>query len=146
MKRSGLFFAAICLALTGGIVLPAAAGEAAPKLFDRLGGLPAIQAVVGRTIDSAARDPRTSRSFKDIKLDALKDSVAAQLCEASGGPCKYEGESMVKAHKGLDITTGEFDAFALQLIAALDYYKVGAVEKDELLQLLGPMKSEIVGK
>lgn len=146
MKRPGLFFAAICLALAGGIALPAAASNAAPRLFDRRGGLPAIQAVVGRTIDSAAQDPRTSRSFKDIKLDALKDSVATQLCEASGGPCKYEGESMVKAHKGLDITAGEFDAFALHLIAALDYYKVGAVEKDELLQLLGPMKSDIVGK
>lgn len=146
MKRSGLLSAAH-VALAGCIALSACAYQPpTPRLYERLGGLPAIQAVVGRTIDSAAHDPRTSRSFKDIKLDALKESVAAQLCEASGGPCKYEGAPMVKAHKGLDITPAEFDAFAEQLVAALDYYKVGPREKDELLQLLGPMKKDIVGK
>jgi len=114
------------------------------KLFDRLGGLPAITAVVDKTIDSAAHDPRTSRSFKGIKLQGVKESVVAQLCQATGGPCKYEGASMPKAHKGLDITGPEFDAFAQQLVATLDEFKVGAREKDDLLKILGPMKKDIV--
>jgi hemoglobin len=132
-----------------GLLLSACASTpAAPeaKLFDRLGGLPAITAVVGKTIDSAARDPRTSRSFKGIKLQGVKESVVAQLCEATGGPCKYEGGSMPKVHNGLDITGAEFDAFAQQLVATLDEFKVGAREKDDLLKILGPMKKDIVSK
>jgi hemoglobin len=130
-----------CILLAG-----CAANPSQTKLFDRLGGLPAITAVVDKTIDSAAKDPRTSRSFKGLKLEGVKEAVVAQLCESSGGPCKYEGASMVKAHKGLDITSAEFDAFAQQLVATLDQFKVGTREKDELLQLLGPMKRDIVTK
>lgn len=135
------------LALAGCIVLSGcAANPPQPRLFDRLGGLPAITAVVGKTIDSAARDPRTSRSFKGVKLQGVKDAVVAQLCEAAGGPCKYEGATMRKAHQGLDITSAEFDAFAQQLVATLDEFKVPKREKDELLQLLAPMKGDIVTK
>lgn len=126
----------------------AACASQAPKasLYSRLGGLPAIKAVVGKTLDTAASDPRTSRSFKGIKLAGIKESVVAQLCEATGGPCKYEGPSMAKVHAGLDITSAEFDAFAGQLVAVLDEFKVGSAEKNELLQLLGPMKRDIVTK
>jgi hemoglobin len=135
------------LALAGGVFLGGcAATPPEPRLFDRLGGLPAITAVVDKTIDSAARDPRTSRSFKGIKLQGVKEAVVAQLCEASGGPCKYEGATMLKAHKGLDITSAEFDAFAQQLVATLDEFKVPKREKDELLQMLAPMKGDIVTK
>lgn len=116
------------------------------SLYDRLGGTPAIKAVVDKTIDNAAADPRTSRTFKGIKLTGIKESVVAQLCEATGGPCKYEGASMAKVHEGLDITSAEFDAFAGILVGVLDEFKVGAAEKNELLQMLGPMKKDIVTK
>lgn len=123
-----------------------AAQPSKASLYERLGGLPAITAVVDKTIDRAAADPRTSRTFKGIKLGGIKESVVAQLCEASGGPCKYEGATMAKVHEGLDITSAEFDAFAGVLVSVLDEFKVGAAEKNELLQLLGPMKRDIVTK
>lgn len=139
LRNTALFAASLSLA---------ACASQPPKasLYDRLGGLPAIKAVVEKTIDSAAADPRTSRTFKGIKLTGVKESVVAQICEATGGPCKYEGPSMAKVHEGLDITSAEFDAFAGQLVAVLDGFKVGAAEKNELLQLLGPMKHDIVSK
>ncbi len=94
----------------------------------------------------AARDPRTSRSFEGVKLEGVKESVAAQLCEASGGPCKYQGETMTRVHQGLDINSDEFNAFVQQLVATLDQFKVGAREKDDLLKLLAPMRTQIVTK
>ena len=78
-----------CIALTG-----CATQQPEPKLFDRLGGLPAITAVVDKTLDSAAHDPRTGHSFDGVKLEAVKRSVVAQICEATGGPCKYKGDSI----------------------------------------------------
>jgi len=135
------------LILAGALVLAGCASTPPQaKLYDRLGGLPAITAVVDRTLDSAASDPRTSRSFKGIKLAGVKESVVAQLCEATGGPCKYEGGTMRKVHQDLDITAAEFDAFAQQLVVTLDAFKVPQREKDELLQLLAPMKGDIVSK
>lgn len=136
-----------CTALASCFLISGCASAPAPSpLYDRLGGLPALTAVVDKTIESAARDSRTSRSFKGLKLQGVKESVVSQLCEATGGPCKYEGATMAKAHTDLDITAAEFDAFAQQLVATLDQFKVGTREKDELLQLLAPMKRDIVTK
>ena len=148
MKKSRRHLARMGLAALAGSVVFAGCASTPPQptLYDRLGGLPALTAVVDKTIDSAARDPRTSRSFKGIKLQGVKESVVAQLCEATGGPCKYEGANMRKAHHGLDITSAEFDAFAQQLVATLDAFKVPQREKDELLQMLAPMKGDIVTK
>lgn len=139
--RCGQLALVACIALAG-----CAAQQPEPKLFDRLGGLPAITAVVDKTLDSVAHDPRTSRSFDGVKLGTVKQSVVAQICEATGGPCKYKGDSMREVHQGLGITSAEFDAFVQQLIATLDQFKVGEREKHDLLQILAPMKTDIVTK
>jgi hemoglobin len=131
-----------CLMLSGCATAPAPE----PSLFVRLGGLPALTAVTDKTIDLTATDPRTSRSFDGVKLKPLKQSIVSFLCQATGGPCKYEGESMANAHRGLGITSAEFDAMVGQLVDTLDQFKVPAKEKNELLQLLGPLKADIVTK
>jgi hemoglobin len=117
-----------------------------PTLFERLRGLPALSAVADKLVDRSAADPRTRRSFEGVKLKPLKASITSQLCQATGGPCKYEGESMANAHKGLAISSAEFDALVGNLIATLDEFHVGAREKSELIQMLAPMKSDIVTK
>ena len=116
-----------------------------PTLFERLGGAPRVDAVVGRLIDRAATDPRTRRSFDGIKLKALKDSLAQQICSISGGGCRYEGETMARSHADLKIMAGEFDAMAGMLREELDRAGVDPGAKNELLRLLAPMKRDIVG-
>jgi hemoglobin len=115
------------------------------SLYDRLGGLPAITAVVEQSVDRHASDPITRRSFEGINLNALKKSIVSQVCNATGGPCKYEGASMIKAHQGLAITPLEFDTAVGHIGETLDQLHVGAREKKEFLQMLAPMKSDIVG-
>jgi hemoglobin len=44
----------------------------------------------------------------------------------------------------MGVTSGEFDAFMEDLVATLDEFKVGKTERDELLNLLRPMRAEIV--
>ena len=56
-----------------------------------------------------------------------------QVCEASGGPCKYTGRSMKAAHAGMRITDAEFNALVEDLVKSLDKFKVPAKEKNELL-------------
>jgi hemoglobin len=46
----------------------------------------------------------------------------------------------------MNITTAEFNALVGDLVAALDFYQVPAMEKNDLLAVLGPMQTDIVGK
>jgi hemoglobin len=79
-------------------------------------------------------------------MKTFKRKLVDQICQASGGPCKYTGKDMKSAHMGMGISSSEFDALVEDLVGALDKFKVGAHEKDQLLGALGPMKSDIVEK
>ena len=50
------------------------------SLFNRMGGLPVIKIVVSETVDEVSTNPKTSRSFKDIKLTKLKESITNHIC------------------------------------------------------------------
>lgn len=113
------------------------------SLFNRIGGLPVLTKIVDEFIDEVAQSPRTKRSFDGIKLKTLKESVVAQLCKLTGGPCVYEGETMLNAHKDAKITDAEFDAFVDIFRTTLNKY-LATSEKNELLKILAPMKRDIV--
>ena len=116
------------------------------SLYDRLGGKGAIQAVVDDFIGNVADDARINKRFENANIPRLKTMLVDQICEASGGPCKYMGASMLDSHRGMKITEGEFTALVEDLVTSLDRFKVPAPEKNELLAALGGMKSQIVGK
>jgi len=69
-----------------------------------------------------------------------------QIGEASGVPCKYTGRTMKQTYAGMGVHDAAVGALVVDLVAALDHHKVGKTEKDELLDVLGPMKSDIVEK
>lgn len=114
-----------------------------PTLYERMGGNATIVVIVDETIDEVASDPRTKRSFDGVNMKKLKQSIVMQLCVLAGGPCKYEGETMHEAHKGLKITAAEFDLMVAELRLSLDRH-VATPEKNELLRLLAPMKRDVV--
>lgn len=121
------------------------------SLYDRLGKKKAIRAVVDEFVSRVAGDARINKMFMATAGDAgrlkkFKANLVDQICEASGGPCKYKGKSMKAAHMGMGITGTDFNALVEDLVGALDKFKVGQHEKDQLLGALGPMKSDIVEK
>jgi hemoglobin len=123
----------------------------AKSLYSRLGGKKAITAVVDEFVGIVAADNRINKFFADAagdpkRLAAFKGKLVDQICQASGGPCKYKGQDMVTAHKGMNITDADFGALVEDLVAALNKLNVPKAEQDELLGLLGPMKGDIVGK
>jgi hemoglobin len=122
----------------------AAPPTAEPTLYSRLGGEPVVKRVVSETMDRASTDPRTSRSFKDVKLQRVKDMIVEQICSLAGGGCKYTGDPMDKVHKGLKNTDAEMALVVQFLRDSLDRNGVGEGEKNELLRILAPMKRDIV--
>jgi hemoglobin len=116
------------------------------SLYDRLGGKPAITAVVDDFIGNVAADTRINKRFAGTDIPRLKTMLVDQICEASGGPCTYTGRSMRDAHAGMKVTDAEFGALVEDLVKSLDKFKVPAAEKNELLAALGGMKGQIVGQ
>jgi hemoglobin len=114
------------------------------SLCDRLGGLDAIKAAVDSWVARVAGDDRINRKFERTDIPRLKKEVVDQLCEATGGPCSYTGRSMRDTHTGMKTTAGEFDAVMQDLGATLDEFNVPKAEQDELVDLLRPMRDEIV--
>jgi hemoglobin len=114
------------------------------SLYERLGGLDAITAVVDSFVARCAGDDRINGKFARTDIPRLKKMLIDQVCEASGGPCTYTGRDMRETHDGMGVTAGEFDALVEDLVATLDEFDVPKAEQDELLGLLGPMRDDIV--
>jgi hemoglobin len=119
-------------------------GTVEGSLYERLGGVDAITAVVRAFDDRAGKDGRINQKFARTNLERLTKEFVDQLCQDSGGPCTYTGLSMTQAHTNMGVTNGEFDAFMEDLVAVLDDFKVGKAEQDQLLSLLRPMRADIV--
>jgi hemoglobin len=116
------------------------------SLYDRLGGKDAITAVVGEMLTRIGGDNRINARFANVDMAHLKQMLIDQICEASGGPCKYTGKDMKAAHTGQKVTGDEFTALVEDLKGALDKFKVPAPEQNDLVGALGGMKGDIVGQ
>ena len=114
------------------------------SLYDRLGGKPAIEAVVDQFIQNVAADQRINGFFANADIEDLSAKLVDQICQASGGPCAYGGLDMKTAHRGMGVRDEHFNALVEDLVAALDTFNVPEREKKELLGALGPMKGDIV--
>lgn len=115
------------------------------SLYDRLGGKPAIQAVVDDFIGNVAADKRINSFFANTNIPRLNMMLVSQICEATGGPCKYEGRSMKAAHTGMNLSDMHFNALVEDL-KSLNKFNVPEREKKELLTALAAMRGDIVGK
>ena len=121
------------------------------SLYERLGKKKAITAVVDEFVARCAGDNRINKFFAataadPARLKKFKGNLVDQICEASGGPCKYKGKDMKAAHMGMGVSGADFTALVEDLSGALDKFKVGGHEKDQLLGALAPMKTQIVEK
>ncbi len=151
---SYLIISGLALSVIGCNTMESTSGSATSKsttmtdkpLYDRLGGKPAITAVVDDFVGRVAADNRINGKFANTDIPRLKMLLVEQICQASGGPCTYSGRSMKATHAGMGVSSSDFDALVGDLVATLNKFKVPEREKSELLGALGPMKGDIVEK
>jgi hemoglobin len=116
------------------------------SLYARIGGEAAITAAVDDFLGRVAKDRTLNRRFANTDMAKLRKNVIDQLCEATGGPCKYTGKDMTAAHTGMKITNAEFNRFGAHFNATLIKLKVKPKERAELNRIMGGMRAQIVGK
>ena len=114
------------------------------SLYDRLGGQPAVSAVVDDFAGRVLADTRINAKFAKTDAARLVANLKTFVCKAAGGPCVYAGNDMKVAHHNMGVTQGEFGALVEDLVATLDKFKVPDKEKGELLGALGPLGPQIV--
>jgi hemoglobin len=113
-------------------------------LYDRLGGKDAVVAVIDDFVGRAAGDSRINGKFARTDVPRLKAMLVDQVSAATGGPVQYTGRGMHETHDGMGVTAGEFDALVEDLVATLNQFNVPAAEQQELIGILGPLRSDIV--
>jgi hemoglobin len=127
-----------------GLALMASPASAQSSLYQRLGGYPAIKAVVDDFVGNVAADKRINRFFARTDIPRLKQNLVDQICSGTGGPCIYTGRDMKSAHAGMGVNSNHFNALVQDLQKTLKKFKVPKKEQGELLAVLGPMKKDIV--
>jgi hemoglobin len=136
----------IALSIAILLVLSAAGFSQQKSLYERLGGQPAIAAVVKDFAGTVLADTRINKKFARSNADRLVKNLTDFVCMAAGGPCKYTGNDMKTSHKNMGATSGEFAALAEDLALTLDKFKVPAQEKGELMAAVAPLNKDIVEK
>lgn len=134
---------------------------AEPTLYERLGGVFAIAAVIDRFSDEVVKNPKVGQGSKNPalnewstnkldRLPGLKFMRTLWVCEVAGGPLKFAATKpghtelgLEEAHREFRISPQEFDEVAAELGRALDYFKVPKREKDEVLAAFAAHKGEV---
>jgi hemoglobin len=120
------------------------------SLYERLGGVYAIAAVVDDFIDRIMDDPRlnanprVNEAHHRVSRAGFKYLVTEQVCAAAGGPQRYTGKSMLDSHAHLGITGPEWQAFLDDFRQTLDKFQVPEAERAELLAIVDSTKNDIV--
>ena len=131
------------------------------SLYNRLGGIFAIAAVVNYFSDEIIKDPIAGaqssnpalREWHTKQLDrlpGLKFMRTLWVANVSGGAFQYTPTrpgstnlGLEEAHKNLKISSKEFDAVAAVLSRSLDHFAVPQAEKSEVLAAFAAHKDEV---
>jgi hemoglobin len=131
------------------------------NLYERLGGVFAIAAVVDHFSDAVVQNPTVGKTSNNEalrqwhtknldRLAGLKFMRTLWVCAASGGPFAYTATragtaklGLEEAHRDLRISPDEFDEVAAELGRTLDFAKVPRREKEELLAAFAAHKNEV---
>jgi hemoglobin len=120
------------------------AQPASGSLYARLGGTAKVTAVVNDTIDRVAADPRMNQSFDKVDLKRVKALLVEQICALTGGGCTYTGDSMKDVHAGHKIRNAEFYGLVEVLRDSMRQHDIPLSARNELLEILAPMKRDVV--
>ena len=137
------------------------AAQTEKSLYERLGGVFAISQVIDHFSDALIKNPIVGKNSKNPalrdwhrnslnRLPGLKFMRTLWVCEVTGGPYKFvptrPGSTplgLENAHRDLKISPAEFDEVAAELGRTLDFAKVPAREKGEVLAAFAAHKNEV---
>jgi hemoglobin len=145
----------------GGQIVPEVAAQAEAgtpegaeaSLYERLGGIFAIAAVVDRFSDAIITNPKLNenpalKAWNEneaaTRLPGLKFGRTQWIAALAGGPYDYTGLPLSEAHTRFHLTAEEFAEVGAEIVRALEYYQVPEREKQELVDAYMTAMSDVV--
>jgi hemoglobin len=116
------------------------------SLFDKIGGMAAVNAAVDIFYAKVIDDPRVNRFFAQIDMDRQAGKLKAFLAYAFGAPMRYEGKSMRAAHAHMHLTEEHFNAVAGHLVATLTELNVNQDLIDEVVTIAVSTRDDVLNR
>jgi hemoglobin len=128
-------------------------GTPEPTLYERIGGIFAIAAVVNRFSDQIIINPKLNvnpalkawnETEAETRLPGLKFGRTQWVAALTGGPYTYTGLPLSEAHARFSLTSEDFDEVGAEIVRALEYYKVPEAEIKLLVDAYMLSKPDVV--
>lgn len=129
------------------------AAQPGASLYDRLGGIFAIAAVVDRFSDAIIKNPKLNqnpqlaawnRDEAASRLAGLKVMRTIWIANKAGGPFEYTGKPLSEAHPRFKLTEAEFKEVGAEIVRALEFFKVPQREQQELVKAYNTSMADVV--
>lgn len=116
-------------------------------LYEKVGGEEAIAKVVDYFYSELVlKDETVNQFFKNTDMEKQRRHQTKFISFALGGPNQYSGQSMAKAHQGLNLQPQHFDAIAKHLHDALAHFGVSEADIDTALTKVASLRDDILYK
>ncbi|MCY4453565.1 MAG: group 1 truncated hemoglobin [Immundisolibacterales bacterium] len=147
MKRLPLFILTGALALAGILLVEFTTGNAGRhevSLYQRIGGPSGATTIAEGFLASVGGDDRLVVRFAEADMDALRGPLSDLLCEATGGPCWYEGDGMLDVRRRPGVTEEVFGIMARHFAAAMIDAGIGTYDQYAAMEAYLAMHDTIV--
>ena len=106
------------------VSMTATQADTVESMYDRIGGGPAVRAVVEQLYDWILSDKQLLPYFDGVEIARVKRHMAALLSEVLGGPVPYAGPGLDEAHSRLGVTAEHYARVVDLAVAALLLFHV----------------------
>jgi len=116
-------------------------------LYERLGGYDAVAAVADTLLQRLRADTQLGRFWENRGDDGIareKQLLIDFLCASAGGPLLYTGRDMVTSHRGMGITTADWDIFIGHVEETLRQFELPTAEFNDVIGFIQSTRDEIV--
>ena len=124
-------------------------GKAGPSIYEQIGGMGTIDAVVEVMFNRIMGDLRLNTFFEGAPTDHIQGRLRDYLSKICGGPDGYGKVDLKRPHAGVvarGMNDGHFDAFAGHLQAALNALEVPTHQAAMVMAIIFGSREEIMGR
>ncbi|WP_379969353.1 group 1 truncated hemoglobin [Ectobacillus sp. sgz5001026] len=116
------------------------------NLYEKFGGEETIGQVVDYFYKLVLADDTVNTFFANTDMEKQRRHQTKFISFALGGPNKYSGNSMAKAHEGMNLQPAHFGAIATHLHDALAHFGVAESDIDQVLATVSTLRDDILYK
>lgn len=148
MTRLPLYIVTGVLLLAGKVLIELSAGNGdrhGASLYQRIGGASGATTIVRSFLASLGDDDRLDVRFAEADIDRLWGPLTDLLCEATGGPCWYDGDGMLEVRRRPGVTEGAFAIMARHFATAMTDAGIGRYDRYAAMEAYVSMHGAMVG-